>query len=387
MPISEERLKTIIVELASRPHHEKVRALVYELLVNGLGAHSTEVDFERPVPEVHGRIDALLGRTVLEFKSDLRRERADAENKLPDYLSQRESETGEHFIGLATDGATFITYELRKGKLRQLQTFSAPVDKPRDLLVWLSSVVAVTADLDPTPEVVTRELGRASIAWHVASEELAALWSEVSDRADVRLKRGLWAQLMERVYGSSVNEDALFFQHTYLSVIAKTMATRVLEISMPEPADLLAGRPFVEAGIGGAVESDFFDWPLASEDGNDLVRRIALQADRFRLRDVQTDVLKGLYESLVDPQQRHDLGEYYTPDWLAQRMCESVIESPMAQRVLDPACGSGTFIFHALRRLLAAGDEAGIPAGIRWISLATMCLASTSTRCRSRSPG
>ena len=116
MPISHERLREIVSELASRPRHEKVRTLVYELLVHGLGASSTEVDFERPVPEVNGRIDALLGRTVLEFKSDLRRERNDAERKLPDYLSQREIETGEHFVGIATDGAVFIPYELRGGR-------------------------------------------------------------------------------------------------------------------------------------------------------------------------------------------------------------------------------------------------------------------------------
>ena len=165
MTISNERLREIVSELASRPKHEKVRVLVYELLVHGLGANSTEVDFERPVPEVHGRIDALLGRTVLEFKSDSRRERNDAERKLLDYLSQRESETGERFVGIATDGAVFIPYELRDGKLRRLADYSTTVERPRELLSWLSSAVAVSAELDPTPETVRRELGRESLAW------------------------------------------------------------------------------------------------------------------------------------------------------------------------------------------------------------------------------
>ncbi len=361
MQLSPERLRGIVTELASRPQHEKVRSLVYELLVNGLGAGSTEVDFERAVPEVHGRIDALLGRTIFEFKSDLRREKGDAERKLPEYLAQRETETGEHFVGIATDGAMFVPYELRASKLRQLPPFTTSLDNPRDLLAWLSSVVAVSAELEPTPETVRRELGRGSLAWHMVREELAALWKECGARPDVRLKRELWARLMERVYGSSVDDDDLFFQHTYLVTIAKTMAIHVLGIDVPEPADLLAGRPFHEAGIGGAVESDFFDWLLVSNRGDDLVRRIALQAGRFRLRDIQTDVLKGLYESLIDPEQRHDLGEYYTPDWLAQRICAQAITRPLEQRVLDPACGSGTFLFHAVRQLLGTAEATGLP--------------------------
>jgi len=361
MSLSSERLREIVTELASQPRHEKVRALVYELLVNGLGAKSTELDFERQVPEVHGRIDALLGRTLFEFKSDLRREQRDAESKLPGYLAQREADTGLHFVGLTTDGATFVPYELRGGKLCQFEPFITTPDKPHELLAWLSSVVAIDVDLEPNSDVVQRELGRSSLAYNVARQELTALWNELCEHPDVRLKRDLWAQLIRRVYGAALNEDVLFLQHTYLTIIAKTMAAKVLGVAIAEPSELLSGRRFNEVGIGGVVESDFFDWLLASARGPDLVRRVALQAGRFRLEDVQTDVLKGLYESLIDPEQRHFLGEYYTPDWLAERMCAQVITNPLEQRVLDPACGSGTFIFHAVRQLLKAAEGAGIP--------------------------
>jgi len=329
--------------------------------VNGLGARSTEVDFERQVPEVHGRIDALLGRTLFEFKSDLRREKRDAESKLPGYLTQRETETGMHFVGVTTDGATFIPYELRDGNLCELESFATSIEKPRELLAWLSSIVAVSADLEPSSEVVRRELGRNSLAWNMARYELATIWNEVGGNLDVRLKRDLWAQLIRRAYGAEFNEDVLFLQHTYLTIIAKMMAAKVLSVATAEPHELLSGRRFSEAGIGGVVESDFFDWLLASNKGADLVNRIALQAGRFRLQDVKTDVLKGLYESLIDPEQRHFLGEYYTPDWLAEQMCSEVITHPLEQRVLDPACGSGTFIFHAVQRLLKAAEEARIP--------------------------
>jgi type I restriction-modification system DNA methylase subunit len=105
---------------------------------------------------------------------------------------------------------------------------------------------------------------------------------------------------------------------------------------------LLDGAPFRDLGILNAVEADFFDWLLVDPGGDALVLRIARQAQRFDLTAIDVDVLKGLYESLIDPAQRHDLGEYYTPDWLASRVCAAVIDVPLTQRVIDPACGSGT---------------------------------------------
>ena len=129
MPLQEHELREVVTRLVSRPGHETVKASVYELLVSGLGAARSEVSFEQPVPEVRGRIDALLGRTVFEFKSDLRRERRDAEEQLARYLSDREAATGQRFIGIATYGATFQPYELRNGLLRALPKYEPSFEK------------------------------------------------------------------------------------------------------------------------------------------------------------------------------------------------------------------------------------------------------------------
>ena len=64
MTLDRERLHDILAELATRPGHEKIRALTLELLVNGLGVPSRDVDFERPLPEAQQvqaqRVLALL---------------------------------------------------------------------------------------------------------------------------------------------------------------------------------------------------------------------------------------------------------------------------------------------------------------------------------------
>jgi len=172
-------------------------------------------------------------------------------------------------------------------------------------------------DLTPDPLTVQRELGRNSLSFGRARRVLERLWAQLRAHSEVVLKRQLWDGLLREAYGTEVGDDALFLQHTYLTIVAKTIAARVLDLSTEDAGAILSGRALDEVGIQGAVESDFFDWILETADGRDLVRRIARQTARFRLRDVQVDVLKSLYESLIDPAQRRDLGEYYTPYWLA----------------------------------------------------------------------
>jgi hypothetical protein len=215
-------------------------------------------------------------------------------------------------------------------------------------------------DLTPDPLTVQRELGRNSLSFGRARGVLERLWAELRAHSEVVLKRQLWDGLLREAYGTEVGDDALFLQHTYLTIVAKTIAAGVLDLPAEDAAAILSGRMLDEVGIQGAVESDFFDWILELADGQDLVRRIARQTARFRLRDVQVDVLKSLYESLIDPTQRHDLGEYYTPDWLAAKITARALADPLRQCVLDPACGSVTFLFHAIRRKLAAANAVGL---------------------------
>lgn len=358
MPLTSQELTDTVSILIRRPGHEAVRSNVYMLLTSGLGVPGHLVQHEHNLVVVRGRVDALLGRTVFEFKSDLRYESAEAESRLQDYLSAREQETGQRYLGIATDGAEFRPYVLRRGKLTPLPAFTTSVDNPTSLLIWLGSTIALEEELSPDPDAIRRELGKESLVYQVARARLETLWEEIANKPRPSTLRKLWAGLLQRVYGSDVDADDLFFQHTYLTIVAKAMAVLALDIGLPEPAELLPGKPFRDLQVFGAVESDFFDWVLESPSGHDLVRRVCRQVGRFKLANISQDVLKVLYESLIDPQQRHDLGEYYTPDWLAQKICERAITQPLKQRVVDPACGSGTFLFQAVRRFMQAAERA-----------------------------
>jgi methylase of polypeptide subunit release factors len=67
------------------------------------------------------------------------------------------------------------------------------------------------------------------------------------------------------------------------------------------------------------------------------------------------DLLKALYQELFPRPLRHRLGEFYTPDWLARHMLDQIsYTGDSKQRLLDPACGSGTFLLMAIQRIRAA---------------------------------
>jgi hypothetical protein len=355
----------LLRHLAEKPGHDEVKAGFWKLLIDEFGAELSALNFERRVPVVRGRLDALIGRTVFEAKRDLAKELHDVERKMPDYLADREREEGEKFVGIASDGRQWIAYELEDGNLIKITEISLDLQKSELFLAWLDGILAIKASLPPDPLIICIELGQDSVAFRRASASLASLWSKLSSSLQAALKRQLWAQLLKLVYGREVGSDALWFQHTFLVIVAKCIALAVLGQRENDPKRLLSGEVFRAAGIGGAVESDFFDWVVGDADGEELMRRIMNHVRRFRLAEVESDILKILYESLIDRDERYKLGEYYTPDWLAAKMVKHAIDRPLVEHVLDPACGSGTFLFHAVRLFLKEAAEADMEPALR----------------------
>ena len=352
----------VLSDLARRPGHDEVKAGFRDLLVGEFEVPLAEIRFEQRV-EVKSRIDALIGRTVFEAKRNLDHELQDVERKMPEYLANREEDTGEPFIGIASDGLRWIVYALDGGALVKLKETRLDPERGGEFLAWLDGALALKVSLPPDPTTARLELGADAPAFRIADAALRGLWAKLKGDPAALLKRQLWAQLLKIVYGRDVESDALWLQHTYLVIVAKCIALAVLGLREDDAARLLSGDALAGAGIAGAVESDFFDWIVADAEGAKLVSRIMAHVRRFRLAEVESDVLKSLYESLIDRDQRHGLGEYYTPDWLAAKIVKHAVERPLEQRVLDPACGSGTFLFHAVRRLLSEAVDSGMDSG------------------------
>lgn len=339
-----------------------------------------EIVLESPAGQ-RRRIDVEAGFTVFEVKRDLRvgNVRADAVTQLAGYVSSRHAQTGQRYVGVLTDGAEWHLHHLVDGALQLVSSLTLdPTTPDVDMLcVWLEGVLATAEQILPTAREIELRLGATSPAHALDFAELAALYAQHRNDPGVVLKRELWTKLLTTALGTNFHgEDDLFVEHTLLVVMAEIIGHAVVGIDPTDPsispATVLSGRLFADAQIGGVVEADFFDWPAEVPGGEAMLRTLARRLTRFAWRHVENDVMKVLYESVIAAETRHRLGEYYTPDWLAALIVEQTVTEPLTQRVLDPSCGSGTFLFHAVRRYLDAATDAGIalPAALEGVTRA-----------------
>jgi hypothetical protein len=76
---------------------------------------------------------------------------------------------------------------------------------------------------------------------------------------------------------------------------------------------------------------------------------------RFDFADVEGDLLGDLYQRYFDPETRKALGEFYTPQAVIEYIMDGVDydRGVSGERLIDPACGSGTFLVEAVERYLA----------------------------------
>ncbi|MFJ8598425.1 N-6 DNA methylase [Streptomyces shenzhenensis] len=317
-----------------------------------------------------GSLYVTCSSTVIQARTDVCTDaaRTTAERDLAEILALYARRSGRRHIGLMTDGSTWHLYHRADGRLHHVKTatFASTKSsrKEAELISWLEAVLATKQHITPTPGEINRKLAATSPAYALDSAELSAIYAQCRDLPVVRLKREMWANLLTTASGTRFTDDeTLFVDHSLLVAMAEVIGHAVvgfpLDSSEVDAKAIMSGRFFAQSQVGGVVESDFFDWIVHVPAGEQFIKDLARRLTRFAWGQVAHDVLKGIYESIIPEHIRHRLGEYYTPDWLAEEIVDSCVQDPLTERVLDASCGSGTFLFHAVRAYIAAAEAAG----------------------------
>ncbi len=373
-------LSELISRLANRSRRGRteatlqadIRMLLLAARLNLTEDDVLDVDLEAPLAD-RRRIDIEMGRTVIEVKRNLtsRGSLDDAAGQLAGYVEMRSQSLAQQYVGIITDGCDWHLFHHTDSGLVAVAEHHVDSAAPNveALVTWLSSVLTTEELIEPTRQAIADRIGAASPGHELERATLRSLYDAHHSNPEIAIKRELWAKLLTTALGTqfSADEEDLFIEHTLLVATAECVAHAVLgySISQLPSATLLRGELLSnESQIHGVVEQDFFDWPLDCGDpGRRWVTSLARRLEQFDWGTVTHDVMKTIYESVITVETRRRLGEYYTPDFLAEAITEEAVAEPLIETVMDPACGSGTFLFHAVRRYLEAADRADMSNG------------------------
>jgi hypothetical protein len=339
-------------------------------------------------------------------------------------LHRRERHTMERYAGVICDGGFFIFCRFREEQWHVEPPVPVDVYSCERFLHYL---FALQTELATTPENLLRDFGENTPASRKCVSAFYLVLTTTSNPKINALYRQ-WARTFSEICGyeqdspkldiealarlyavragarDKLHPFKLFFAiHSYYATFIKLLAvqivnfyarTKVARIAALEPVTLAQavgmdsaglqnylrtmeeGGIFRHLGIRNFLEGDFFSWYL--EDWSPAVdqplREVMQQLANYSFVTLDTDpdgtrdLLKKLYQNLMPQELRHDLGEYYTPDWLATQLLNQLHGGPPDkafrspdERLLDPACGSGTFVVLHIRDIRLHARDVLLP--------------------------
>jgi hypothetical protein len=190
-------------------------------------------------------------------------------------------------------------------------------------------------------------------------KKLRGIFNSLKNDKRVKPLFEAYKSIMKMLYGDagkSFFED-LFIRHTYMHISVIASLTIALD-KHGNPEDICGGSL-----LATEVALPYLNWwkialreeklrEEIQEILNDVITRAGLVDWSVGLTE---DVFRVLYEILIEPETRRKLGEYYTPLWMVDLMLNEF--NLKEKTVLDPFCGSGTFLTRAFHRKVDAGED------------------------------
>jgi type I restriction enzyme M protein len=99
--------------------------------------------------------------------------------------------------------------------------------------------------------------------------------------------------------------------------------------------------------------TDIFDVDEVLKLKDEALIKCASTLEPLRFHDANLDVIDAAFEYLINPEQKGQKGQYFTPRMVVD-MCVKMIDPQVDERVIDPACGSAGFLIHTIKHVRAA---------------------------------
>lgn len=119
------------------------------------------------------------------------------------------------------------------------------------------------------------------------------------------------------------------------------------------------GSQLTEEIFPTIMEETVYDWVLYLSDRalSRAIEYILYWLSFIDFSKVRGDILSQIYTRMVSPSTRKNLGQVFTPFWIAEYIADRILNMTggNVESVLDPACGSGTFLVVFFEKL--AGEK------------------------------
>ncbi|MGB9815729.1 MAG: Eco57I restriction-modification methylase domain-containing protein [Thermoplasmata archaeon] len=356
-----------------------------------------------------GREDALYGTVIIELKSpgklSTEKEFEKAKEQIKNYITL-EAKTFEYYgkyFGAIIDGYSIGFIRYRRNEWEELGPLDINEDTVRKLLEAIRGLSRkpiddkfILIDFGPDSEIAKSSIqafykaliDTKSPRTMVLFEDWKRVFSQVCAYSTDKLKELINYYDLKNKDNIDV-EKLMFSIHTYYTVFMKLLSSEIItffsdsligsylkrleESYLSNKSDmkdelkrLEEGGIFKDLGIKNFLEADYFAWYIDEWNDNisdviyDLVKKlleyepatVELTPERVK------DLFKKLYQNLIPRDIRHKLGEYFTPDWLAELLLDEIgYDGNPEKRVLDPACGSGTFLVLTIKRIKEYAEE------------------------------
>jgi type II restriction/modification system DNA methylase subunit YeeA len=374
------------------------------------------------------KTDALYGHVIIEYKapgklstnSDIQK----AKEQVIKYITEEAGNKVAYarYLGvIISDRIAFVRYDPRT----DTWILRGPYDIRREVIIKLVEALRGLTRKPLDVKNLLKDFGPKSTLTVNLVKTLYRKIINIKEDTRARLLFNDWMRLFKQATGykpeeleelpklaseygiqGQVNYDALIFSiHTFYALLLKLIAAEIaylygggkfyrsyiaeldnayanggLEELKSALHELESGGIFKRVlMIENFLEGDYFSWYLdvLDEDLADQIAQLARTLSDYEIATPQLepefarDLLKRLYQNLVPADLRHRLGEFYTPDWLANYLLNEVglsLETlkklgeenslkPLEIRILDPACGSGTFLMLYIARLRRYAEE------------------------------
>ena len=108
-------------------------------------------------------------------------------------------------------------------------------------------------------------------------------------------------------------------------------------------------------------ERNLFDWIYQTNGALDeALQRLILRFNAYDFAGLSEEILGDIYQTFLPTAKQKRLGEFYTPASIVDWLLEQTVFSHGEGKLLDPSCGSGSFLVRYMHRCLEDAKTRGL---------------------------